>query len=478
MKSQRARGRGGIEALAAALRAPAALVLLVSLCAGSAVAQDSFDHLVRQAQLALDTGRLDEAASLFERAATTDPARVGEIASDRAWAYMRLGNDAIVLGKNETADRYYTMAAAIYPEYKKIFIDQWTFTRLMQAKDALEEASRNPRRADWKSIEKDLTWVRSLKPGEADVHYLLGSLYEMQGKNDQARREFAAALGGKPVSRSKSLGALRNEVSRGLRGRRYVFELRPGYPPRQKSDPGPFQNYRRGRFVIHHHNIDLARRVGAVLEYYLTVPVLDGVLSSVDRFPDECNVYIFADEQEFQAAGGKEIWAGAQSKITVLNGRIVSAVIQLFQTTPELTESAVPHELAHLRLAMSTYFFAGMPLWLQEGVATSTESRHRKANAADTLAKARDQGILISLDELFAMKAYPKERTSEIFYAEGLAVAESLAGKYGKQEFQAFMTALRDNDAAAALRQVYGLTVVDIEDMVLEWATAHERPRL
>jgi hypothetical protein len=147
--------------------------------------------------------------------------------------------------------------------------------------------------------------------------------------------------------------------------------------------------------------------------------------------------------------------------------------MNLFQTTPDLTESAVPHELAHVRLAASRHFFETMPLWLQEGIAESTESWFKRALMARGLMAAREAGTLISLEELFQMREYPKDKASDIFYGESLAAVESLVKKGGKEQFWRFMAALEDKGASMALGEVYGLTPVNVEDMVLEWASAH-----
>jgi hypothetical protein len=452
---------------------PKTLALIaVCLAAIAAAPPDTFEEVVSQGQLCLDTGRLDEAASLFERAAALAPDRLEEIASDRAWVYVRMGNDALIHDDVKSADRSFSLAAAIYPEFKSVFREQWVYSVLSQANDALRYASEHKRQADWKSIEKDFRWAISMSPGEADAHYGLGNLYLFQGKNDLAKREFMAALGGKPVPANRSTSSLRDEVARGLAGRQYSFTLRPIYPPRAQSDPGPYEVFRQGPFIIHHHNAELARRVADVLQYDLTLPVLDGVITANDPFPDECNVYIFRNEEEFQATGGKEIWAGGQSKLTMRDGKLVSATMHLVQTTPELTESSAPHELTHVRTAAAGLPFDGIPLWIPEGIASSAESPYKKSIMATTLEKMREQGKLVSLLELFAMREYPKDRTSDIFYGESLAVVESLVDKYGKNPFRTFLNRLRVKDSAEAIREVYGLSAVDMEDMVLEWAAA------
>ncbi len=430
-----------------------------------------FDKTVEAARLALDTSRVEEAAQLFERAGAIAPERIGEIEQDRAWAYIRIGNDALITDDVEKADRSFAVAMAIYPGFKDVIREQWSYTRLYVVNEAITAASKDPRNADWKSIEKDLKWLIELAPKEKDPHYSLGVVYLFKGETEAARREFIAVLGAKAGEGDKSADTLREESAKKLEGRQYSFNLRPVYPPRMKAEPGPFQTLRKGGCVISHHNLDLAVRVAATMKYYRGLPVLDGVLTASDPFPEECKVYIYADEAQFQASGGKEIWAGGQSKMTILDGEVKSATIQLFQTTGELTESAVPHELTHVRLAASPYFYGTMPLWLQEGIASSSESEYKKSLHARVILQAFDDKRLISVEDLVKLAAYPTNNASDVFYAESVAIVESLVEKYGKEPFIEFMSQLQEKSGTEALRNVYGLSTVNVEDMALAWAT-------
>ena len=467
-------GRGRTSCLWGVIMRRRAFLKAVAFLAltGAAFGADDFQALVEKGQLYLDTARVEAAKDLFEKIAAMYPGRVNEIASDRAWVYVRIGNDALQAGSIAVADRSFALAVAIYPDFKDIVRDQWAYTGLYLANESITQAAENPRRADWKAIEKDLQWVLSLRPGEAEAHYSLGVVYQFERKNDKAKREFAAALGGRPVGANRSLNSIKEEAAKLLVGRKYSFDLRPVYPPREKSDPGPWQTYTERPFVVYHHNAPLAKRVAAALRYYLSLPVLGGVISPSDPFPRECDVYVFADEQAFRASGGKETWAGGQSRFTLEDGVITAATVQVFQTTPELTESAVPHELTHVRLAASPYFFGTMPLWLMEGIASSVESPNKKAIHARVIIKAYDDDSLMGAGELMSLRQYPKNEASDVFYAESVAIVESFAEKYGKQRFWEFMSAVKTKAPVDAAAEVYNLTPVDVEDMILQWASA------
>ena len=451
----------------------AAVVLLI---AGLARAEEQFEDVVAAGELGVDTGRLEEAARLFEHAGAMSPERLGEIASDRAWVYVRMGNDAIVVNDIAAANRDFALASAIYPAYRDMLRAQWAYAKIAAANEDLDEATEHPRSADWQGIEGEIRSALELNPGDARTHFVFGTYYHMRGRIEKAKSEYLKALGGDEHG-ATSVDDLREEAAKVVRDRQFTLTLRPVYPPRTEAEDGEYMVYRKGPFVIYNHNMALAKRIAAVLEYDLSLAVLDGVLSPSDPFPEECKVYVFANEEQFRAAGGMEVWAGGQSKIMLQDGRLVSASMNLFQTTPELTESAVPHELTHVRLAASKFFSETTPLWLQEGIAESTESWFKKAVTAKGLMSAREADTLISLEELLQMREYPKDRASNIFYGESLAAVESLVKKGDKEQFWRFMTVLKDKGASMALGEVYGLTPADVEEMVLEWARTHAPPQ-
>ncbi len=148
--------------------------------------------------------------------------------------------------------------------------------------------------------------------------------------------------------------------------------------------------------------------------------------------------------------------------------------IQLYQTAPELTESALPHELTHVRLAASPHFHEGLPLWLQEGVATSAESEQSRASKARKFLKAVAAGEAIPVTEVFAAKTYPAGDASDVFYAESLGIVESLVAEYGTRRFWDFADALAGGDQEAALASVYGLTPDGLARLLARWGAARK----
>lgn len=445
-------------------------IAIVALSAAYAAAQERFDDVIAQGRLALDTGRPQEAMALFEHAAALEPDRAEEIAPDRSWAFMRLGNDAITAAEPnpERANEYFTAAAAAYPDFAKVFMEQWVFVRTRAVNRAVERDAKDPERGDWQTLADDVAWVIEHGGDNSQARYLRGVIYEFQGKETLAKEQYRLAMkGAEPAN--ESMDALRDAAAKAGSNVGYVLSLRPTYPPWQKSDAGKFQELRSGPFTIYHHNKALAERVGAVLQYYLDQPVLDGFLTPGGPFPKECKVYIYPTKRTFKTSGSTESWAAGTSKFTFVDGKLQTPSIQLYQTSLELTEGPVPHELAHVRFLAKVGSYEKLNLWLQEGIATSAESEYSRRMKARELVKAQKEDKLIPVADIMTATSYPQGDASDIFYAESLAVVQVLVSDYGKDAFWEFVRESRNSDGPRALKAVYNVEPINVEDLVLGW---------
>jgi hypothetical protein len=448
------------------------LAALLAALQGAATAQGTFGETVRAARLQLDIGNPGRAAALYEKAVAMRPSSVAGLAPERAWAYLRLGNDALHDDQLEEAEASFTLVAALAPDFKDLVLPQWIYVRLTRINATITQAIQEESEADWGSLQRELRWVIDVSPGNKRALYLLAIIAEATGERERARRLYAELLG--DVPQDNSLERLRKSAHRAV-GRTHIqFGMRPVYPPWLIGDNGPFKTYRSPPFVIYHHNGDLAGRIAAVLDYHLGKTALEGVLEDNGPFVEECAVYIFADEVAFREAGGSEVWAGGQARGTTRNGELVHAQIHLYQNVPELTESAVPHELAHVRLLAAAPSARDLPLWIQEGVASSQESTYKKEILAQAVLAAVQEGTAISFEDLMAAETYPKNASGELFYGECAGAVESLVEAYGRDRFWRFIVATAKVGPTEALEEVYGLSPHHVEDLIRDWAAARQ----
>lgn len=440
------------------------------LLAGTAAAQGTFGETLREAHLQLDIGNPRAAVELYEKALGMRRAAIDRVAPERAWSYVVLGNEALRSADYAKAEAAYGMAAAVHGQFKGVFIEQWVYATLRRVNDELSEAVNERTSADWKSLESSLNWAVKSSEGNRYAIYTLAVLHDLNHNHDKARAWYARLLDKRPHP-DTPLENIRERARAKISNLQHSFDLRPVYPPWHEASRD-LQTLNRGPFVISHHNADLAERVAAVLEYHLSRSSLDGILPAGGPFPEVCNVFIFADEADFRESGGQEVWTGGRAKLMTQDDRLVGVQIHLYQTVPELTESAVPHELAHVRLLATAPYVQGLPLWLQEGVATAQESEYKKEVLAEAVQRTHENGALVPFEDLMEAKTYPANGPRDAFYGQCLAAVESLVERNGRDYFWRFVEALEDMGQDRALRMVYGLSPADVDALILEWTDA------
>ncbi len=129
----------------------------------------------------------------------------------------------------------------------------------------------------------------------------------------------------------------------------------------------------------------------------------------------------------------------------------------------------MPHELAHVRFLAAAPYLEGLPLWVQEGVATSTETDYKKESLAKALRAAYESGGLMPFEQVMEAETYPQDYASELFYGECLAAVEKLLENYGQRRFRQYVEGAKSLGDFKALRAVYGLTPTQVEDLIVEW---------
>jgi len=449
---------------------PAVLFFVVA-AAVPAARQKSFDAVVSEARVALDTGRAVDAAGLFDEAAKIAPDRAAEIREDAAWAETMAGNAEIEAKQWANADRRFSRAAELNPQNKKLFGEQWVLARMYVLDDLLDKAWKEPKKADWKKVEDYAQSTIDIGAHGDVPHFRLGLAYEYQGRREDARREYKAVLGSEPVPAGITLEALRERARKAMLAKGFRYNLRPKNPAFAKVDPGEFQEYRKGRWVIYHHNKRLAEHVAALLDYYLSQPVLGKVISPGDPFVEECKVYIYVDKNDLARVGGGSAYAVGEAG-GFSDGQMVWDTLRVCQTSSNLLEGALPHELTHLRF-MAKYPQLQYVMWIQEGVAQEAEGDRRRRHASSDILAVHDKGKLAPAEKLLAANRFPRfadQTTVDALYSESIAMVDVLAKKGGKDGLVPFIDAVKQRPPAEAIKELYGLTPKDMDDLILAWA--------
>jgi hypothetical protein len=146
-------------------------------------------------------------------------------------------------------------------------------------------------------------------------------------------------------------------------------------------------------------------------------------------------------------------------------GTVVSKDTVLLHGTHRGVEKTIAHELSHVVVHLATENpYAGIPAWLDEGLAMYNEGELPAANR-EALERATRENRLISVRSLTAPTGKPEE--INLFYGEVYSVVEFLLKTYGKEKMAELLAVFKEGAAYDdALMKVYGF---DQDGLDAQW---------
>jgi hypothetical protein len=167
-----------------------------------------------------------------------------------------------------------------------------------------------------------------------------------------------------------------------------------------------------------------------------------------------------ADMQEALTSQG----AVYEEQIITL-GVVVAPDIVLLLGTQQDVEVTIAHELTHVVVGLATENpYAGIPAWLNEGLAMYNEGELRSGNA-QALKKGIRENRLLSVRSLTAPTGNPAE--VNLFYGEVHSVVDFLLKTYGKEKMSQLLEVFKEGSLADdALMRVYGF---DQDELDAQW---------
>lgn len=441
-------------------------VCLVLAVLGAAQAEEEllFDKLATRARLFLDTMRYEKALKVFERATVLEPERAGEIALDWAWTHAKLGRFARHDKDYAAAAKHFTAAAQLDKTVRKIIAKECTYCRMKVLDKRFFEVKKNTTGADWQPLIDELEVTLEIMPACKWARARLGDAYWNAGKNDLAAREYLKVAGQRRRGNRK-LKTLSRAAWKQVKKEKWSFgELL--HPMQRKIAPGEFEVFYWGPFNIHHHNQELAERVGRALLYHYKQPLLDGFLPGEEFGDIRCAVYLCVNEEEMKSPLGPKVSRASAGNWKGMNIRCRHKDAGLF-------ESILPHELAHHRARTKYKRFDNLPTYMDEGVASAAEIGRERLKNARHLAEVRSEGKLIPTRKLLRGWRNPGDPVmSNLFYAESQALVESLVAAHGGEKL-AELFAETDTDFEKAFTDVYGDDWERFDAMIDEWIDRH-----
>lgn len=226
--------------------------------------------------------------------------------------------------------------------------------------------------------------------------------------------------------------------------------------------PGEWKHGETKNFIYHFFHESTVRPVASEAEFYYRV-ITGELEKDATSWERKCHIFIFEntdDWHEFQAVGGLEPWTGG-----------IHHQGELFlprDPRQKFKGNALAHEVTHL--VVYRFFGAGVPLWLNEGLAEYTATRWYTSymRARGFTAHPRSTAVgpenYLPLPKLTALLGYPaSDAEVAAFYAESERLVRflSAADKHG---FAAFLESMgKGARLESALDKSFGNRFLNVE---------------
>lgn len=146
---------------------------------------------------------------------------------------------------------------------------------------------------------------------------------------------------------------------------------------------------------------------------------------------------------------------------------ISSPRMEIFGKWEHLLNDTIPHEVMHLLLR--THLGHRPARWIDEGVATTTESDSLITHYEDELIGYLRDGRVPPINVTLSLSEYPSDVLP--FYAQSVSMCRWLIGTYGKDKLiELSHSHNRQASWTAAFREVYGFSSLqEVQDAWLSW---------
>jgi hypothetical protein len=185
---------------------------------------------------------------------------------------------------------------------------------------------------------------------------------------------------------------------------------------------------------------------------------------TIDRFSaiENTRVDIPIKVWVYQSTRDLSVAAQGRRTDTVHLGQLAADDTVLASRDTEFLD-VVRHEVAHAVTARATRgFIAGIPIWVNEGISTYSQTRLLQSEA-QALDLAIRRNRVLPITGLTA-SARDTSDTVSLFYAQAWSIIKYLLDNQGQEKFAQFIAAMRDDTMDGALKKVYGFDQFGLED--------------
>ncbi len=340
-----------------------------------------------------------------------------------------MGHEALRGGDPETARRYYHEAIAQEPDLVTTVSVPLAFCEARCATPLLEQGK-------FREARLRLQPVLDLLPGDAALIYLLGLACEGDGDLGEAARLYGILAGPehKTINGPKHLAELRLRAEERLGA---ANNLVPLEDPRWRAKDGAWRERETRHFVIHHQDPEQAEEAERYLEHHLRRLERTWFAGrQTPRFAQKIEVHLHGSVEALRERSAAPHWSNGYTALERRYGLITSTRIHLNIGARQLLSSVIPHELAHALIPHRMGSAEPLPLWLDEGIATSEEAAVKQEYYERVVREAAAAGALLPLAELLGLTAYPAtEAEVGLLYAQSNSLVRFLRTRWGSRKF-------------------------------------------
>jgi hypothetical protein len=162
-------------------------------------------------------------------------------------------------------------------------------------------------------------------------------------------------------------------------------------------------------------------------------------------------IFLYKDQASYVKITGMPAWSGGRAMYE-------TKTIETFPWARGFFSHLLPHELGHIIFREFVGMDVKVPLWFEEGVASSQESLAYQRQRQKILADALQSSSLISLEQLSVMdvRTLTDQNEVNLFYAQAASVISFLIDKFGSYNFVCLCRYIRDDkDFTKALSHAF-----------------------
>ena len=398
----------------------------------------------------LQTQNYPQALQKYQEAAKLNPDLQHTMAQVMSHCASQIANKFFRSKQYIEALEYFELALKQYPKVYPYIEQPWLYSKtqfIMQ-----EHMSKQ----DWNGAVLQLQEILKHRPDYALALFLTGSCLEKLKDYERAYQYYGSVVNErKPWDRKFTT----LEQAR-LRSQEVVSRqsLRPFFVPQDTPATGNWIKSTTEHFNVFYQNKQLAEKVASTLEYHWQVIQKKLAPQNWDKkWPQRCDVYIFPSRQEYMKNTGLPQWSDGVTQMAFRQGRLFQHKVYLYASAPLLLSNIIPHELTHVMYPWFLRYRTSLPLWLNEGIAMTSEANFRTRNRKFILKRALKSGNVFPIAQLLTMKQYPEsESQAAIFYSQSLSVVEFLLQRGGSQRLLLFAQKAGSN-AQSAIQEVYNI---------------------